>query len=58
LLPRKDLELCSPKTQRTASEILLLPLPLGPTMAVTPLPKDSVVLSGKDLKPDSLSSFK
>ena len=29
--------LCSPKTQRTASATLLLPLPLGPTIPVIPL---------------------
>ena len=41
----------SPNTQRTASLILLFPLPFGPTTAVTPWWKSSFVLSGNDLKP-------
>ena len=51
--PRNWRIFCSPMTQRTASEILLLPLPLGPTIAVMPLSKVKVVLSAKDLKPRS-----
>ena len=51
LLPRSVLVDCSPSTQRTASPILLLPLPLGPTTAVRPLSNVSLILSGKDLKP-------
>ena len=42
---------CSPITQRMASEMLDLPEPLGPTMAVMSSPKVSTVLSGKDLNP-------
>ena len=38
LAPRRVLVLCSPMTQRMESEILDLPLPLGPTMAVMSLP--------------------
>ena len=34
--PRRLLALCSPSTQVMASATLLLPQPLGPTMAVTP----------------------
>jgi hypothetical protein len=34
--PRRLLALCSPSTQVIASEMLLLPQPLGPTMAVMP----------------------
>ena len=35
-LPRRAEKLCSPSTQRSASATLDLPLPLGPTIAVTP----------------------
>ena len=55
--PRRLFEDCSPRTQRTASEMLLLPEPLGPMTAVMPFPNSSVVLSGKDLKPCSSSAF-
>ena len=41
----------SPSTQRTASEILLLPEPFGPTTAVMPFPNVNSVLSGNDLNP-------
>ena len=34
--PRRLFALCSPSTQVIASTTLLLPQPLGPTMAVTP----------------------
>jgi hypothetical protein len=34
--PRSRRARCSPSTQRTASDTLDLPQPLGPTMAVTP----------------------
>ena len=49
--PRSCLELVSPSTQRMASEILLLPDPLGPTTPVMPAPMVILVRSGKDLKP-------
>src|SRR5437764_14030441 len=52
--PRSALADCSPKTQRTASETLDLPQPLGPTMAVTPGRKLRAVLSAKDLKPKAV----
>src|SRR5262245_29809258 len=50
--PRRDLALCSPKTQAMASDMLLLPHPFGPTIVATPMPsKTSSVLSANDLKP-------
>src|SRR5437764_11054764 len=51
--PRSDLALCSPSTQVMASERLLLPQPLGPTMAVTPPAKRTSTGSTKDLKPET-----
>ena len=51
LLPRSILALCSPNTQRTASPMLLLPLPLGPTMPVTFCGKTISVRLAKDLNP-------
>src|SRR4051795_2497719 len=51
--PRRLLALCSPSTQRTASTMLLLPEPLGPTMPVTPAAKSNTVLSANDLNPAS-----
>ena len=54
--PRRLLALCSPSTQEMASEMLLLPQPLGPTMPVTPPWNDSSCLSQKDLKP-TISTF-
>ena len=41
----------APSTQATASTMLDLPLPLGPTTTVTPGSNSSVVVSAKDLKP-------
>ena len=52
LSPRRLLALCSPSTHVSASATLLLPQPLGPTMAVTPRSKASSDLSEKDLKPE------
>src|SRR5512140_372355 len=49
--PRSCLALCSPMTQRMASEMFVLPQPLGPTTAVMPLPNDTSVASTNDLKP-------
>ena len=51
LSPRRLLALCSPSTHVMASATLLLPQPLGPTMAVTPPSKASSDRSEKDLKP-------
>src|SRR5207253_7576142 len=53
--PRRLLALCSPRIQRMASTMLLLPEPLGPTTAVRPSLKSKVVLSAKLLKPTSSS---
>ncbi len=50
-LPRSDLGLMSPSTHFTASTTLLLPHPLGPTMAVIPSSNSKVVRSQNDLKP-------
>lgn len=55
--PRRLLALCSPSAQRIASVMLLLPLPLGPTMPVSPETNSMVVLSAKDLKPLMVSCF-
>ena len=49
--PRSDFGLCSPSTQRSASLMLLLPLPLGPTMHVIPSFKSMVTGSANDLNP-------
>ena len=49
--PRRLFALCSPRTQEMASEMLLLPQPLGPTIPVTPPLKESSCRSQKDLKP-------
>src|SRR5262245_20057607 len=49
--PRRLLADCSPSTQRTASTTFDLPLPLGPTTAVTPGGNSKTVLSAKLLKP-------
>ena len=51
LLPRRALALCSPRTHRTASAILLFPQPLGPTTAVIPRSNSSFVLPAKLLNP-------
>jgi len=56
LEPRNSFTDCSPKTHFIASKILLLPLPLGPTIAVIPGSNFKTVLSGNDLKP-KISSF-
>ena len=53
--PRRCLALCSPNTQRRASTMFDLPQPLGPTTAVMPRGKVSVVRSLKDLNPTSSS---
>ena len=56
--PRNCLAERSPITQRTASTMLDLPQPLGPTMALRLPGKGIVVGSTKDLKPESLISFR
>ena len=50
-------ELVSPSTQRTASDRLDFPEPLGPTMPVTPASNRIFTLSGKLLKPWISSCF-
>src|SRR2546427_10872836 len=53
--PRSRRGDCSPSTQRTASEMVDLPHPLGPTIAVTPASNGSSTVPANDLKPDSSS---
>ncbi len=53
LPPRSSRGDCSPNTQRTASEMLDLPQPLGPTIAVTPDSNGSSTVPANDLKPDN-----
>src|SRR5438132_8089462 len=54
--PRRLFTLCSPSTHEIASEMLLLPQPLGPTMPVTPPWNETSCRSQKDLKP-TISTF-
>ena len=56
--PRSILALCSPRTQRMASETLDLPEPLGPTTTVRPGSNTMCVRSAKDLKPFSVRDFR
>ena len=49
--PRSWCALCSPITQRIASETLVLPHPFGPTTPVIPSPKPTSVRSTNDLNP-------
>src|SRR5690554_6863067 len=55
--PRRYLAELSPITQRTASMILDLPQPFGPTTAVRFVGNGTVVGSTNDLKPASLMDF-
>ncbi len=52
--PRSSLALDSPSTQRTASMMLDLPQPLGPTTPTSCPGSMKLVRSAKDLKPESL----
>src|SRR4051812_29227317 len=52
--PRTAIGDCSPSAHSTASVMLDLPLPLGPTITATPGLKVSRVRSGNDLKPRSV----
>ena len=52
--PRSSLALLSPSTQRTASMMLDLPQPLGPTTPTSWPGSWKWVGSAKDLKPESL----
>ena len=56
--PRSALAPCSPSTQAMASTTLDLPEPLGPTTAVMPGSKRSVVAEAKDLKPFIVRDFR
>jgi hypothetical protein len=58
LSPRRLLALCSPITQVMASATLLLPHPLGPTIAVTPLSKASSERSEKRFEAVDFQTFK
>src|SRR5215469_905573 len=55
--PRRFLAEVSPRTQRTASMMLDLPQPLGPTTPTSWPGRWKWVGSAKDLKPDSLIEF-
>ena len=58
LPPRSALAPCSPSTQAMASTTLDLPEPFGPTTAVMPGSKRSVVAEAKDLKPFIVRDFR
>ena len=58
LAPLRDFMLCSPNTQRIASEILLFPDPFGPITDVIPGINSNMVLSAKDLNPCNSILFK
>ena len=51
LPPRSDLAPCSPMTQQSASTMLDLPEPFGPTTQVIPVSRRSEVADANDLKP-------
>ena len=51
LSPLSALALCAPSTQRIASQMLLLPLPFGPTIHVMPRSNSITVGSANDLNP-------
>ena len=57
-LPRTAFGLCSPSAQRTASVMLDLPQPFGPTITLTPGLNVSRVRSGKDLNPFRLIALR
>src|SRR5579875_1452909 len=58
LPPRSDLTPCSPMTQDSASTMLDLPDPLGPTTQVIPGSRRRVLADAKDLNPRRLSVFR
>ena len=58
LEPRNCLAACSPITQASASTIFDFPEPFGPTTAVIPGWKRSVVGRANDLKPRRVSSLR
>ena len=55
--PRSVLALCSPSTQVIASERLLLPQPLGPTMAVMPPAKRTSTGIDEGLEAGDVEAF-
>src|SRR5580698_9566984 len=58
LPPRRLLAPCSPITQESASTMLDLPEPLGPTTQVIPGSRRSVVAEANDLKPRRVRDFR
>jgi hypothetical protein len=56
--PRSSLARDSPSTQRTASMMLDLPQPLGPTTPTSCPGSTKLVGSAKDLKPESLMELR
>ena len=56
--PRSAFGLCSPSTQRIASDTLLLPQPFGPTIAIIPGSNTSFVRSAKLLNPTISSALR
>src|SRR5271154_6405797 len=58
LPPRSDLAPCSPITQDSASTMLDLPEPFGPTTQVMPGSRRSEVAEAKDLNPRRVRLFR
>src|SRR5579862_2888509 len=58
LPPRRLLAPCSPITQESASRMLDLPEPFGPTTQVMPGSRRRVVAEAKDLKPRRVRDFR
>src|SRR5580658_7812083 len=58
LPPRSDFAPCSPMTQDSASTMLDLPEPFGPTTQVMPGSSLSEVADAKDLKPRNVRLFR
>src|SRR3989344_9478063 len=56
-LPRMLFIDCSPSTKRKDSATLLLPEPLGPTIAVMAVANSKEVFLAKDLNPDNSIDF-
>src|SRR5580692_2019347 len=56
--PRRLLTPCSPITQESASTMLDLPEPLGPTTQVIPGSRRRVVAEANDLKPRRVRDFR
>src|ERR1700739_3202367 len=58
LPPRRDFAPCSPITQDSASTMLDLPDPFGPTTQVIPGSRRSAVAEANDLKPRRVRDFR